>query len=102
MRRTVAVDHEPRIALHDQMRVEMLRQHLGDAGNADVPGDVPRQFALGQAEIAEHARDQPAVMVAGQQERRASRIIIFAHRGNIRRCPGVMMCRRRGSKSLFP
>ena len=84
MRRTVAVDDEPRVALHDQMRVEMFRQHFGDPGNADVPGDVPRQFALRQPEIAEHARDQAAVMVTGQQERRASLIIIFADRGNIR------------------
>ena len=83
MRRAVAVDHQPRIALRDQMRVEMLRQRLGDAGNADIPGDMPRQFALGQAEIAEHARNQPAVMVAGEQERRAPRGIIFADRGNI-------------------
>ena len=39
------------------MRVEMLRQRLGDAGNADVPGDMARQFALGQAEVAERARE---------------------------------------------
>ena len=83
MRRAVAVDDEPRVALHDQMGVEMFRQRLRDAGNADVPGDVPHQFALGQAEIAEHARDQPAVMVAGQQERRASAGIVFADRRNI-------------------
>jgi hypothetical protein len=41
------------------MRVELLGQHLGDAGNADVPGDVADQFALRQAEIAERARNQP-------------------------------------------
>ena len=83
MRRAVAVDHEPRVALHDQMGVEMFRERLRDAGNADVPGDVPHQFALGQAEIAEHARDQPSVMVAGQQERRASAGVEFADRRNI-------------------
>ena len=65
------------------MGVELLRERLGDAGNADVPGDVARQLALGQAEIAERARNQPAVMVAGQQERRASAGIKFADRRNI-------------------
>ena len=81
--RTVAVDHQPRIALRDQMRVQMLRQRVGDAGNADIPGDMPRQLARRQPEIAEHARDQPAVMIAGQQERRASGGIIFENRRNI-------------------
>ena len=65
------------------MRIEMFRQRLRDAGNADVPGDVPRQFALRQAEIAELARNQSAVMVAGEQKRRASRLAIFADRWNI-------------------
>ena len=50
MRRAVAVDHQPRIALRDQMRVELFRQRLRDAGNADVPGDVPRQFLRCEAE----------------------------------------------------
>ena len=53
MRRAVAVDHQPRIALRDQMRVELFRQRLRDAGNADVPGDVPRQFLRCEAERAE-------------------------------------------------
>ena len=83
MRRPVAVDHEPRVALHDQMRVEILRHPLGDAGDADVPADVPLQLALRQAEIAERLRNQAAVMIAGEQERRASQIIVFADRGNI-------------------
>ena len=54
-RGTVAVDHEPRIALRDQMRAQMIRQLLGDAGNADVPGDVAGQFSFGHAEITERA-----------------------------------------------
>ena len=53
VRRPVAVDHQPRIALRDQMRIEMFRQRVGDAGNADVPGDMPCQLVLRQAEIAE-------------------------------------------------
>ena len=65
------------------MRVEMFRQRLGDAGNPDIPGDMPGQLAFGQPEIAENARDQPAVMVASQQKWRASRGIMFENRWNI-------------------
>ena len=54
-----------------------------------------------QPEIAEHARDQPAVMVAGQQERRASRGIMFMNRRNIFARQGVMMCRRCRPKPFF-
>ena len=64
------------------MRVDLLRQRLGDAGNADVPGDVARQFAGRHAEIAERARDQAAVMIRRQQERRASLRILFENRRN--------------------
>src|ERR1700722_12780871 len=68
-RRAIAVDHQPRITLRDQMGIELFRQRVGDAGDADVPGDMPRQLAGRQPEIAEGTRDQPAVMVAGQEER---------------------------------
>ena len=37
----------------NQMRAKMSDEHLGDTGNADVPADVPNQFATRQAEIAE-------------------------------------------------
>ena len=66
MRRPVAVDHEPRVALRDQMRAEQVGELRGDAGDADVPGDVPDELAFGQAEIAERGGNQPAVVVAGE------------------------------------
>jgi hypothetical protein len=65
------------------MRIEMIRQRVGDAGNADVPGDVAGELALAHAEIAECLRQQPAVMIRGQQERRASVRISLQHRRNI-------------------
>ena len=65
------------------MRVEMSGQRLGDAGNADIPGDVPCQFGGRHPEIGEPARDQPAVMVTDEQKRRASRRIDFANRRNL-------------------
>src|SRR6202048_1100341 len=55
-RRAIAVDHQPRVTLRDQMRVQMFRQRIRDAGNAGIPGDMPRQLACRQAEIAEDAR----------------------------------------------
>ena len=83
LRRPVAVDHQPRIALRDQMRVELLRQRIRHAGNADIPGDMPRQLALREPEIAETARDQPAVVVASQKERRAPGRVNFQNRRKI-------------------
>ena len=83
LRRTIAVDHQPRITLRDQMRVELFRQRIRNPGNADIPGDVPLELAPRQPEIAKRTRDGPAVMVTGQQERRAPRAIILAHRRNI-------------------
>ena len=79
----VAVDDEPRVALHDQMGVEMFRERLRDAGNADVPGDMARQFALRQAEVAEPVRNESSIMVAREQKRRAAGGVKFAHRRNI-------------------
>src|ERR1700710_23779 len=97
----VAVDHEPRVELHDQMRVELVRQLFRDAGDADVPGDVTYQLALGQTEIAEPARNQSAVMITGEKERRSPRGVILADRGNIfgsqKYCGAV-----RGIQTSFP
>ena len=73
MGRAVAVDHQSRIGLQHRRRIEQPRQRLGDAGNADVPGDVAFKLARGDAERAERARDQPPGMVGGQQEIRAAR-----------------------------
>ena len=68
------------------MRAQMLRQPLGDTGNADVPADMPRQLALGQPEVAEHAGNESAIVVAGEEKRRPSGGIKFADRGNILGC----------------
>ena len=54
------------------MRAKRVGHPLGNAGDADVPRDVPRQFTLGQAEIAERIGDRAAVVVSGQEKRRAA------------------------------
>ncbi len=84
MRRAVAVDHEPRITLRDQMRAEMVRQLLGDAGDPDIPGDVAPKLALGQPELAKCAGNQPSVMVTGDEKRRTAGGVMFVNGGNIR------------------
>ena len=66
------------------MNVELVGQHLCDTGNADVPGDMADKLVLRKAEIAERARNQPAVMIAGEEEGRLPRRVIFVHRRNIR------------------
>ena len=50
-RATVAVDDEPRVGLQYRRCVERLGQALGDAGDADIPGDMAAALMLGQAEI---------------------------------------------------
>jgi hypothetical protein len=65
------------------MRVKLSRKRLRDTGDADILGDMPRQLAFRQPEIAENFRNEPAVMVAGEEIRRAPPRIIFQHRRNI-------------------
>ncbi len=65
----VAVDHQPRVALMDERRVERARERLAERGHADVPADVPRQLGVGQAEPGQRARHPPPAMVADQQQR---------------------------------
>jgi hypothetical protein len=61
----------------------MFRQRLGEPGYADIPGDMPRKLARGQPEIAEAVGDQPAIMIARQQKRRAPCDMMFENRWNI-------------------
>ena len=72
LERAVAVDHQPRIGLQDRVRVEFVGHEAHHRLDADIPGDVPAQFAFRHAEIAERARDAPSGMVADQQERRGA------------------------------
>ncbi len=65
------------------MRVEVRGKRARHAGNADVPGDMPRQFALGQTEIAERARNGAAEMIRCQQERRATLRVLLHDRRRI-------------------
>lgn len=66
----IAVDHETRIALPDQRRIEALGQQLGDAEGADIPGDMAGPLLLGHAEVATATRQQVARMLADEDDRR--------------------------------
>src|SRR5215470_16198919 len=84
VRRAVAVDHQPRVSLRDQMRIEQPRQSLDNAGNADVPAYVAGKLVFAKPEIAESLWNQPAKVVAGDEERRAAARIFLEHRRDVR------------------
>ena len=65
---TVAIDDEPRISLQHGRGIKRLGETLGDAGNADIPGDVPREFAVWEAERAEPLWDRAPGMIGSQHE----------------------------------
>jgi hypothetical protein len=52
---------------------------LGDARDADIPGDMPLPFMIVQPEVAECVRNQTAVVIAGEDERRRSARLPFKH-----------------------
>ena len=56
--------------LRDQVRIQPLGQRPCDAGYADIEGDVSRQLALGETEVAEAFGDRAAEMIRCQKERR--------------------------------
>ena len=70
--RPVAVDHEPRIALRDQRRLEGRGEAAGDRLDPDVVGDVALEVLGCQAEVAERARHPAPGVIAGEHERRAA------------------------------
>ena len=79
----VTVDDQTRIGLQHSCGVERLGQPLGDPGDADIPGDVTAEIAVGEAEHAEPPRDGAAGMVAGQQEVGAARRAQHADRRGV-------------------
>lgn len=65
------------------MCIQQLGEPLGDAGDADVPGDVPRHLACRDAEVAERTRQHPTVMIRDEQEGRLSFRIHLMHGRNV-------------------
>src|ERR1044071_512281 len=68
LRLAIAVDDEPRIGLQHGARIERGGEMLGNARNADIPGDVAVQLGFGQAEVTEPAGDRAPGMVGCQEE----------------------------------
>ena len=68
----IAVDHQARIDLFDERRIEGVRHQARHAGRSYVPGDVPVEFGGRQPHIAKDFRDLPAGVVARQEEGRGA------------------------------
>ena len=96
--RPVAVDHQPRIRLHDETGVQPVGQRPAEAGDADIPGDVARAVGLAQPEIVQPARDAPPGMIANQQKRRCAAAAVVDHRRRLVRRQQRLM---RGHCRLF-
>ena len=79
----VAVDHQARIALQHERRVEQLRDPLGHLGRAQVPGDMAPPIGLGDPERAQLSRDPVAGVIADQQERRPAIRPDYGHRRRV-------------------
>ena len=89
----VAVDHQARIDLHDERRIERCGDLLRHRANPDVPGDVTLELALRHAEPPERLRDDLSGVVGGQEERR--RAVRIEHDDRIRLVVGEKLERRR-------
>jgi len=88
----VAVDHQPRIVILQQWRVQALAQPLPQLRDADIPGNVLVEMFRAQAEIIEAARHRPPGMVAKQDQRRLScRIAAFERYRIARLQQGIVM-----------
>ena len=70
MGRPVAVDHQARIGLGDERRVEGGGEPARDRLDPDVVGDVALEVLGREAEVAERARHPPPGVIAREHERR--------------------------------
>ena len=72
MDRSVAVDHQARIGLGDQRRIEGGGEAARDRLDPEVVGDVALEMLGRETEVAEHARQPPPGMIAREHERRVA------------------------------
>lgn len=70
--RTVAIDHQPRIALADEGAVEPPRKVRAQAGDADVPSDVTLKIVPPQAQIAQARWDRATGVIPQKQNGRGA------------------------------
>jgi len=71
----IAVAYEARIALHEERRVEHVRERRRDLARTDVPGDMACPGLLGQPHRAEPTRDAAAGMLADQHDVRGAVLV---------------------------
>src|SRR5258705_4796357 len=70
LRTTVAVDHQPRVILCNQWRIQSGGHALSHGQRADVPGDMPLEIRLRKTQRCQALRDAPAGMIDGNHEGR--------------------------------
>ncbi len=79
----VAVHHQAGIGLGYDRSVQRLSEPAGERAGADVPGDVPLERGLGQAESAQPARNRASGVVADDEEFGVAAQILDDDRGGI-------------------
>ena len=72
-RGAIAIDHEPRVTLQDQGRIEPGGEPARDLRCADVPRNVAFEIGVGQAQRSQPCGQRATPVLAGQEERRRSR-----------------------------
>ncbi|MEJ2383574.1 MAG: hypothetical protein P8Y54_04165 [Xanthomonadales bacterium] len=78
VRLAVRIHDQPRKAGQHGLRVEFVGQCPDQFVDADVPGDVPLEHPVGQAELVQGGREIRAGVV-GHEENRRRAVIVVAH-----------------------
>jgi len=64
----IAIDHQPRIVLCDQRRIECPYDQVSDSQGADVPIDVPLELGRWQSQISKTLGEAPAGVIDHDHE----------------------------------
>ena len=79
----IAIDHQPRIVLRDQRRIERLGHAARQPERSDIPGDVPVQFGRRQSQISKAPRNPRAGMIDHDDEIRPAVPALLEHGGRL-------------------
>lgn len=80
MRIAIAIDHQARIVLRHQRRIDGGRHSARDAKGTDVPGDVSLEFRGGQSKIRQTPRDACTGVVHHDDKGRSTLALVFDER----------------------
>src|SRR5581483_9976095 len=68
----IAIDDETRIVLRNQRRIERVRDPFRDGECPDVPGDVPFEIRLSEAQCPQATWNAATGVIDGDNEHRAA------------------------------